>query len=101
MTPSLDRRQARRVFTVGILCSVLALAACLTRAPYRPLPGQIEEPPEGARQRVALIVPLTGEDGGVGTSISNAARLALLDTGNQTIQLTTYDSTQGLSLIHI
>lgn len=44
---------------------------------------------------MALIVPLTGEDGGVGTSISNAARLALLDSGNQSIELTTYDSTQG------
>ena len=44
---------------------------------------------------MALIVPLTGEDGGVGTSISNAARLALLDTNNHSIDLTTYDSTQG------
>lgn len=44
---------------------------------------------------MALIVPLTGEDGGIGTSISNAARLALLDTNNHSIDLTTYDSTQG------
>ena len=42
-----------------------------------------------------MIVPLTGEDGPVGTSISNAARLALLDTGNQSIDLKVYDSTQG------
>ena len=44
---------------------------------------------------MALIVPLTGEDGPIGTSISNAAKLALLDTGNQTIDLNVYDSTQG------
>ena len=44
---------------------------------------------------VALLVPLTGEDGPVGTSISNAARLALLDSGNRTIDLNVYDSTQG------
>lgn len=44
---------------------------------------------------MALIVPLSGEDGPIGTSISNAARLALLDTGNQTIDLNVYDSRQG------
>lgn len=44
---------------------------------------------------MALIVPLSGEDGGVGTSISNAARLALLETGDQTIDLNIYDSMQG------
>jgi ABC-type branched-subunit amino acid transport system substrate-binding protein len=57
------------------------------------LPGEIE--PIAAKHEVALIVPLTGEDGGIGTSISNAARLALLDTGNQNIELRIYDSTQS------
>ena len=59
----------------------------------RPLPGEIA--PVGAKHAVALIVPLTGEDGPIGTSLSNAARLALLDTGNQAIDLNVYDSTQG------
>lgn len=93
MTFSLDRRQARRAVLLGIACGALALASCQTRAPVRPLPGEIE--PTGAKHAVALIVPLTGEDGGIGTSISNAARLALLDTGNQSIELKIYDSTQG------
>ena len=43
--------------------------------------------------RVAVIVPLTGPDGPVGTSISNAAKLALLDTGEKTLRITIYDST--------
>lgn len=61
----------------------------------RPLPTAPEEEPEiGAKHRVALIVPLSGEDGPIGTSISNAARLALLDTGNQSIELTIYSSTE-------
>ena len=47
------------------------------------------------RHNVALIIPLTGADGGVGTSIANAANLALLDSGNRTIRLTTYDSMGG------
>jgi ABC-type branched-subunit amino acid transport system substrate-binding protein len=95
MTFSLDRRQARRAVILALGCSILALSACQTRAPVRPLPGEIEPPIAGAKHEVALIVPLTGEDGPIGMSISNAARLALLDTGNQTIDLNVYDSTQG------
>ena len=94
MTSSLIRRQARRAFLLGLGGAVLALAACQTRAPLRPLPGD-DLPPAGARHEVALIVPLTGEDGPIGTSISNAAKLALLDTGNQSVDLNIYDSTQG------
>ena len=93
MTLSFDRRQARRAFLVGLGCA--ALVACQSRAPLRPLPGEVAPPPASAKHGVALIVPLTGEDGPIGTSLSNAARLALLDTGNQTIDLNVYDSTQG------
>ena len=93
MTSSFDRRQARRTF-LGLSLSVMALAACQTRAPVRPLPGDVVERP-GVKHEVALIVPLSGEDGPIGTSISNAARLALMDTGNQAIDLNIYDSRQG------
>ena len=50
--------------------------------------------PEG-RNNVALLVPLTGEDGPVGQSIANAANLALLDSGEKSIRLTIYDTTTG------
>jgi ABC-type branched-subunit amino acid transport system substrate-binding protein len=93
MTFSFDRRQARRAFLLGLGCALLA--ACQTGAPLRPLPGDIAQPVERAKHGVAVIVPLTGVDGPIGTSISNAARLALLDTGNQAIDLNIYDSTQG------
>ena len=39
-----------------------------------------------------MIVPLTGPDGPVGTSISNAARLALIDTGEKSLRISVYDS---------
>jgi branched-chain amino acid transport system substrate-binding protein len=94
MTSSLDRRQARRAVALGLACGIVALAACQSRAPLRPLAGIAEQPP-GTRHSVAVVVPLAGVDGPVGTSISNAARLALLDTGNRTIELKVYDSTQG------
>jgi branched-chain amino acid transport system substrate-binding protein len=93
MTSSFDRRQVRRRF-LALSVAALAVAACQTRAPLRPLPGDDLVRP-GAKHEVALIVPLSGENGPIGTSISNAARLALLDTGSQAIELKTYDSTQG------
>jgi ABC-type branched-subunit amino acid transport system substrate-binding protein len=78
---------------VGATASILVLAACQT-GPRRPVvPGQFEPPPTGLSYNgVAVIVPLTGPDGPVGTSISNAARLALLDTREKTIGITVYDS---------
>jgi branched-chain amino acid transport system substrate-binding protein len=95
MTSSLNARQARRAFLLSVgVAAALALAGCQTRAPLRPLPGD-DLPPAGARHEVALIVPLSGEDGAIGTSISNAAKLALLDSGNQSVDLNIYDSTQG------
>ena len=96
MASSLDHRQARRIFIAGLAASVLALAGCQTRGPVRPIgptePVEPSEIPESARHQIALILPLSGADGGVGTSISNAANLALFDTKAGNLRLTTYDS---------
>jgi ABC-type branched-subunit amino acid transport system substrate-binding protein len=94
MALNLTRPQARRAFVLGLGAAALSLAGCqMGRGPVRP--GPIVEPPPLAIQQnmVAVIVPLTGGDGPVGTSISNAARLALLDTGEKSIKITVYDST--------
>ena len=93
MALNLTRLQARRIFILGLGASALALASCQTgRGPVRP--GPIVEPPPVVTEQnmVAVIVPLTGGDGPVGTSISNAARLALLDTGETSIKVSVYDS---------
>ena len=91
------RRQALRFVT---LCGAsLAIAACTAKpgplvqqkpidTVTRPMtPSQVEQ-----RHLVAVIVPLTGPDAGVGTSLSNAANLALLDSGETNIRLSVYDS---------
>lgn len=91
MALNLTSRQARRAFLVGITASFLALAACQT-GPRRPV-EPIEPPSTGLPYNgVAVIVPLTGPDGLVGTSISNAAKLALLDTGEKSLRISIYDS---------
>lgn len=74
---------------------MLALSGCQTgpRGPVETGPVEPTLPPTGLPQnKVAVIVPLTGPDGPVGTSISNAAKLALIDTGEKTISISVYDS---------
>jgi ABC-type branched-subunit amino acid transport system substrate-binding protein len=44
---------------------------------------------------VAVLVPLSGANAGVGTSIANAAQLALLDTGGERIRITVYDTARA------
>jgi ABC-type branched-subunit amino acid transport system substrate-binding protein len=52
-------------------------------------------PRDEARNRVAVLVPLTGSNAGVGQSLANAANLALLDTGGERIRITIYDTAKG------
>ena len=91
ITPA-STRQARRLFILGGM-SLLALSGCQTGRPST-RPGMLV-PQEALRNPVALLAPLTGPDGAVGLSIANAAKLALLDTNNQTIRLTVYNTADG------
>ena len=106
------RPQARRsflAFAAGGALS-LALAGCAIvpggggRGEPAPQPQTAPEEagpvnpnlPQGeTRNRVAVLVPLTGPNAGVGTSISNAANLALGDSQSQRIRLTVYDTGPG------
>ena len=49
-------------------------------------------PPGETRNRVAVLVPLTGPNAAVGQSIANAANLALADSGSTRIRITAYDT---------
>ena len=96
-----------RAMGVGrwLVLAVTALLAACQVVPKHP-PKPIEKPPEEApvtgqvptdatRHRIALLVPLTGTNAGVGESIANAANMAVLDTGGQNIRVTTYDTAPG------
>lgn len=63
--------------------------------PTRPAPVIGGIPEDTQRHRVALLVPLTGPNGGVGRSIANATQLALLDTRSEKVRITTYDTAAG------
>ena len=63
--------------------------------PTRPAPVQPGIPNDHDRDRVALLVPLTGPNAGVGKSLANATQMALLDTDAKRVRITTYDTNQG------
>ena len=82
-------------------------AACRARARWRRRRAAASEPERAGRcrraglpadetrNRVAVLVPLTGANAALGQSILNAANLALLDTGGQRIRITAYDTAAG------
>ena len=98
MTASAHLPQARRQFIVAALLGFM-LAGCQTGG-GRPMPRPDQGPPPAVggvvsteqRNRVAIMVPLTGPDAAVGQSIANAANLALIDSGDRTLRLTVYNS---------
>ena len=51
--------------------------------------------PQDNLHRVALLVPLSGQNGEVGQSIANATTMAILDTEARNLRITTYDTAQG------
>lgn len=88
MTSRRPSPQARRAFLLASL-SALALAGCAGGRGSRTVPTQ------PARYDVAMLAPLTGPDAAVGQALANAARLALADTNNQSVELTVFNTAEG------
>ncbi|HZU64417.1 MAG TPA: penicillin-binding protein activator, partial [Novosphingobium sp.] len=83
----------------GLLAACQVIPQGPHEAPPPPAQGSaIALPRDGARHRVALLVPLgAGGQAGAGQAIANAATMALLDTNADTIRITTYDTSAGVS----
>lgn len=98
---------------LGVLIGAVLLAGCQTIVPRAPV-APVDQPPppvvvaqprvetgipqDTARQRVALLVPLTGANAGVGQSLANATQLAILDTRTEKMRITTYDTNLGAAV---
>ncbi|MFM2100205.1 MAG: hypothetical protein RLZZ366_1744 [Pseudomonadota bacterium] len=105
MADTRAQRQVSRLKQLFGLATLALLSACQV-VPKGP-PKTVEAPPQDttpvtpqlptdvARHRIALLVPLTGPNAGVGEAIANAATMAVLDTGGKTIRVTTYDTANG------
>ncbi len=98
----------RALFSAASAAALALLAGCTVipkPAPPPPPPPPVEAAPDANalptdanRHRVALLVPMTGLNAGIGQSIANAATMALLDTNAQNIRITTYDTAAGAGL---
>ena len=107
MAEAVVRRQGARVFRSAALVIFTIVAGCsvvpkgppktVTAPPVVTVPEPVTPslPTDSERNRVALLVPLSGPNAGVGTSISNAANMAVLDTGGARIRVTMYDTATG------
>lgn len=91
----------RRMLIVAGASVVLAGCQIIPKGPTAPPPpapaptpdpGPSGLPSDDTRHRVALLVPMSGDNGGVGQSIANATTMALLDTNADNLRITTYDT---------
>lgn len=107
MTEAPVRKQGfGQYFRWSAVALSMLLASCSGIVPKGAKPGPAAPPPpvveaprdnlgDQPRHRVALLVPLTGPNAAVGQSIANAATMALIDTGNKSVRMTTYDTATG------
>jgi branched-chain amino acid transport system substrate-binding protein len=90
----------RKALAVGMMALV---AACAKTPPPiatptpTPTPTSSTLPTDNDRHRIALLVPLSGDNAGVGQAIANATTMALLDTNAENLRITTYDTATGAS----
>ncbi|MBX7481294.1 penicillin-binding protein activator [Qipengyuania qiaonensis] len=92
----------RAIVTVG-LAALLGACSVIPKGAERP--GPVAETPapepteslpgDATRHRIALLVPMSGQNGAVGQSIANATTMALLDTNANNLRITTYDTAKG------
>mgnify|MGYP002780116025 CR=1 FL=1 len=96
-------KTGRRAFVVAGTAALLAACQVIPKAPVAPPapapdagPSADALPQDESRHRVALLVPMSGENGAVGQSIANASTMALLDTNAENLRITTYDTARGV-----
>lgn len=103
------QRKLSGIFRIAVMGLTALVAACSTgprvipeaerppvvAPPVAPRPITPGLPQDTERHRIALLVPLTGTNAGVGKSLSNATQLAILDTKSDAIRITTYDTALG------
>jgi ABC-type branched-subunit amino acid transport system substrate-binding protein len=109
---SIKPQHAGGIIRLAALAMAALLAGCQTLVPREPgegqarppvqrphpvQPNQVEAgiPQDLERHRVALLVPLSGPNAGVGQSIANATQLALLDSRSEKVRITNYDTAHG------
>ncbi len=88
---------SRRVL---VAASLVVLAGCqvVPKGPKGPPPAPEPTdslPADKQRHRIALLLPLSGQNAALGQSLANATTMALLDTNAQSVRITSYDTAAG------
>lgn len=97
-TFAITRRLAMVAGSAALLgaCSIIPRGADVPSRPIEnaPLPEPTETglPQDQDRHRIALLVPMSGDNGAVGQSIANATTMAILDTNASNLRITAYDT---------
>ncbi|MBU2032586.1 MAG: penicillin-binding protein activator [Alphaproteobacteria bacterium] len=94
---TITRRQIAVTGLAALLgaCSIIPKSGEPVSRPVEtptPMPSETALPDDGTHHRIALLVPMAGDNGAVGQSIANAATMALLDTDAGNLRITTYDT---------
>ncbi len=78
----------------GALAAAAVLTGCSTILPSAGQPTSPVAPTETIH-KVAILVPLTGQNADIGISIANAATMGFIDTQAATVRMTSYDTAAG------
>lgn len=100
-----DQSRRRGILKWASVSAFVMLAGCATVVPRgteaprtdtpAPPPVTAGLPDDQKHHRIALLVPLSGKNAGVGQSLANATTMALLDTKAENIRMTSYDTAKG------
>jgi len=103
-----DQSSRRGILKWAGLSAFVFLAGCETVIPRgaEPPPTATPAPPpvtaglpdDQKHHRIALLVPLSGKNAGIGQSLANATTMALLDTKADNIRMTSYDTAKGATV---
>ncbi|MFM5932343.1 MAG: penicillin-binding protein activator [Novosphingobium sp.] len=92
-----NKRQAIAFGAMALLagCKVIPKGPVDSAPAPAPVPNANVLPADQQRHRVAILVPTSGPNGGIGQALANSANMALLDTNASNLRITTYDTSSG------
>lgn len=97
MGKRINRRKLMAIGLTALLAACQVIPKSTGPSTPAPPPAETTLPEDTGRHRVALLVPLSGQNAAVGQSIANATTMALLDTNAGNLRITTYDTATGAS----
>jgi branched-chain amino acid transport system substrate-binding protein len=85
-------RLSSRLIALAPLGLLVALAACAPQAPIMVGAPTVAAPPDMARTRVALLLPLSGQQEPLGRALQQAAELALFEQNDRRVEFVPVDT---------